>query len=268
MFQRMCERCARRVEQALPLARALLLAAVLPGGLLALGGCEGADAPSSETRTVPENSANGLMGRPMARMEPSLRQVAPDTFAAPSSLLDPPFPDTSESRVPVVVEIPAGTVEKWEVTKPEGYLALEHAGGQPRRIRYLPYPASYGMIPGTTAPRDAGGDGDPLDVILLGPTAPRGTVVAARPIGVLRLRDDGERDDKIIAVPVRPHASPFADIRDTPDLERAFPGVLSILETWFVNYEEGNTSGGVAGAAAAFRYIEAARMASSEADER
>jgi inorganic pyrophosphatase len=56
------------------------------------------------------------------------------------------------------------------------------------------------VIPGTFLPTDLGGDCDPLDVIVLGDANSRGEVICARLIGVLRMTDDGEQDDKLISV--------------------------------------------------------------------
>ena len=66
------------------------------------------------------------------------------------------------------------------------------------------------MIPGTLLPKDRGGVGNPLDVIVLGPAISRGTIVAVKPIGILKLLDDGEQDDKIIATTMD---SPFLYIK-------------------------------------------------------
>jgi inorganic pyrophosphatase len=136
--------------------------------------------------------------------------------------------------VNVVVEVPAGTNDKWQVDKANGSLQWEQKNGRPRVVQYLAYPANYGMIPRTSLPYEIGGDGDPLDVLLLGPAVDRGTVVPARPIGVLRLMDDGERDDKILAVPI---AGPFSDVVDLETLDSRYRGTREIIETWFTNYK-------------------------------
>ena len=134
----------------------------------------------------------------------------------------------------VVVEIPGGTNAKWEVDKASGALEWEQLDGRPRVVQYLSYPGNYGMVPRTSLPRELGGDGDPLDVLLLGPRVDRGSIVRARPIGVLRLLDDGERDDKILAVQTN---GPMSDIHDLGALEADYPGVRLIVETWFANYK-------------------------------
>ncbi len=140
----------------------------------------------------------------------------------------------SAPLVQVVVEIPAGTNEKWQVEKATGALEWERENGVPRVVQYLGYPGNYGIVPRTLLPRELGGDGDPLDVLLLGPAQPRGSVVPARVIAMLRLVDRGERDDKIVAVPV---SGPLSDARDLAILEARYPGVRQIVETWFTNYK-------------------------------
>jgi inorganic pyrophosphatase len=166
------------------------------------------------------------------------------------------------SHVHTVVEIPAGTADKWVVTDDGGALVIERAGGTPRRIDYLPYPANYGFIPRTLSDPKTGGDGDPLDVILLGPAVPCGTVARARILGALRLIDDGERDDKILAV--RPD-SPLGDAAGIRGLRERYPGVLKILGTWFVRYEgPGNRSRGFLTAGEAWSIVSEAASAYAE----
>lgn len=159
--------------------------------------------------------------------------------------------------VNAVIEIPAGTNEKWELKEDGETFELELIESKPRIVQYLAYPANYGMIPGTRLPEEVGGDGDPLDVIVLGPAVARGTVIAVRPIALLHLFDQGERDDKIIAVQT---AGPLSDVTDLYSLETDYPGIFSIVETWFTHYKGvGKTvSHGVDGPVAAFAVIEEA----------
>ena len=91
-----------------------------------------------------------------------------------------------------VIEIPAGSKKKYELDKQTGLLRLD-------RILYTSthYPANYGFIPRTYA-----GDGDPLDVLVLcSETLDPMVEVDCYPIGVIRMIDDDEIDDKIIAIP-------------------------------------------------------------------
>ena len=154
--------------------------------------------------------------------------------AGPNHLLDrdPVNPDLT---IHVVVENPAGTSEKWEV-RADGRLEREFANGAPIEIQYLPWPVNGGMIPRTLHSAELGGDGEPLDVLLLGPTVERGTTLRARPIGLLRVIDALERDDKILAVP---ETGVFAGIETCAELERRHPGVREILMRWFEHSRPG-----------------------------
>jgi inorganic pyrophosphatase len=156
------------------------------------------------------------------------------TLVGNQSFLDGYPARHADETVHVVVEIPAGTTDKWEVDKADGAMRWEIKNGAPRVVRYLGYPGNYGMIPRTLLPKELGGDGDPLDVIVLGPAVPRGAVVRARVIGVLELLDGGEQDDKLLAVQ---EGSALAECADLADLDARFPGVTTIVETWFANYK-------------------------------
>jgi inorganic pyrophosphatase len=140
----------------------------------------------------------------------------------------------ADGSVNALVEIPAGTDAKWELRKTDGALVWEIRDGVPRVVRFLAYPANYGMIPRTLLAAEDGGDGDPLDVLVLGPALPRGSVARVRLVGVLRAFDGGERDDKLLAVTA---SSPFADVHDLAELDTRFPGVTRIVETWFASYK-------------------------------
>lgn len=191
-----------------------------------------------------------------------LRPRAPDTLAAGTNLLEVAPATAGSTAVNAVVEVPSGTANKWEVAEDGRVLAIEREAGRLRRINYLPYPSNYGFIPQTRLGAETGGDGDPVDVVLLGPAIPCGAVVQARILGVLRLIDHGEQDDKILAV--RPGA-PLGDVRGIDGLRDRYPGVLEILETWFVHYEgAGNRSRGFGGPEAARSVVrEAARRYAS-----
>ncbi len=90
------------------------------------------------------------------------------------------------------------------------------------------------MVPRTLIPEKLGGDGDPLDIILLGPPLNRGDVVSAKLMGVLKLLDNGEQDDKLIAVQWN---SPLKKSNSLKELGEKFPGIKEILEQWFANYK-------------------------------
>lgn len=139
-----------------------------------------------------------------------------------------------DGTVNVVVEIPAGTTAKYEVDHKTGLMVLEQKNGKPRYVQYIGYPGNYGLIPRTIQAKELGGDGDPLDAIVLGDPVARGSVIKARPIGVLKLRDHGEEDSKIIMGAV---GSPFEGCSNLKDLDAKFPGVTKIIEIWFTHYK-------------------------------
>jgi len=109
---------------------------------------------------------------------------------------------------PVVIEIPKGSKNKYELDKETGLLKLD-------RVLYsaVHYPADYGFIPRTFCD-----DGDPLDALVLSqePVYPL-TLVEARAIGVMRMRDEKGIDDKIVAVSVHdPAFSAYTDKAQLP----------------------------------------------------
>lgn len=140
----------------------------------------------------------------------------------------------ADGDINVVVEIPSGTLEKWEVEKSTGKLVLEERNGKPRVVNYLSYPGNYGMIPQTLLSQASGGDNDPLDVIVLGKPLKRGSVVKAKLIGIMYLIDKGEQDDKLIAVH---EDSPMYQLNNLEDLRNNYKGAIEILELWFTNYK-------------------------------
>lgn len=158
----------------------------------------------------------------------------PYTLVGEKNFLTGYEPLNADGTVNVVVEIPAGTNAKWEVSKTDGAMKWEFKNGKPRVVKYLSYPGNYGMIPKTLLPKELGGDGDPLDVIVLGPAVQRGSVVSARLVGVLKLLDGGEQDDKLLAIMAD---SPLNEVSSLAELRANFHGVTEIVETWFVNYK-------------------------------
>jgi inorganic pyrophosphatase len=124
---------------------------------------------------------------------------------------------------PVVIEIPKGSKNKYELDKETGLLRLD-------RVLYsaVHYPADYGFIPRTFCD-----DGDPLDALVLGqePVYPL-TLVEARAIGVMRMRDEKGIDDKIVGVSV--HDPAYAHILDKAQLP---DHVLRELRRFFEDYK-------------------------------
>lgn len=125
--------------------------------------------------------------------------------------LDVAQPHASSGEALVVVEIPAGGTTKFELDG-DGRLFVDRFLETPAA-----YPANYGSMPRTLA-----GDGDALDALVLSRTPlPPGVRLRFRPIGVLRMVDAGEADEKVIGVPADGVDAGYARIRDIADLADA-----------------------------------------------
>ncbi len=145
--------------------------------------------------------------------------------------IDPQFED---AQVNAVIEIPAGTIDKWELNKNTGQIEWELIEDTPRKINYLGYPGNYGMIPKTLLPKHGGGDGDPLDILVLGPPAQRGEIVRCKIIGLLYLTDRGEQDHKLIAIS---DTSVMYTMNSISELDKNYQGISEIIALWFTNYK-------------------------------
>ncbi|CAH0529281.1 inorganic diphosphatase [Vibrio hippocampi] len=143
---------------------------------------------------------------------------------------------SADGSINAIVEIPTGTSAKWELNKDnDKQIIWELKNDAPRIVNYLGYPGNYGTLPQTALPKELGGDGDPLDVLVLGQAIPRGQVVNVRLIGILKMLDDGEQDDKLIAVLTQD--SPFSEIQTIAQLNQEFIGVSDIVKIWFESYK-------------------------------
>lgn len=110
--------------------------------------------------------------------------------------------------VEVIVEIPKGSRNKYEIDHHTGELWLDR-----HLFTATTYPADYGFVPDTLAE-----DGDPLDVLVLldEPTVP-GCHIRARPVGVFWMTDEKGPDAKILAVPAGdPRWEGLEDLDDAP----------------------------------------------------
>jgi inorganic pyrophosphatase len=132
--------------------------------------------------------------------------------------------DESPKIVNAIIEIPRDSQLKYELEKESGILKLD-------RFLYsaVHYPGDYGFIPQTLWE-----DGDPMDIIILTnkPVYPL-TLVSARVIGVIRMIDNSELDDKIVAVYDRdPRYSEYNSLKDIPK------HVVVELKHFFETYKE------------------------------
>lgn len=124
----------------------------------------------------------------------------------------------------VVIEIPRGSRNKYEVDHETGRVHLD-------RVLYTPfvYPTDYGYFEKTL-----GGDGDPLDALVLleFPVYP-GVVIKARPVGVLPMEDDGGIDEKVLCVPAGDNRwDHIQDIDDVPTQTK------NEIEHFFTHYKD------------------------------
>ena len=144
-------------------------------------------------------------------------------------------PFTPDSLVNVVIEIPAGTNQKWEVDKKTGQINWEQAITDSFRvIDYLPYPANYGFVPQTLLAEGAGGDGDPVDVFVLGSAMAREEIVKVRIVGIIHMLDNDESDSKLLAVSTDEHGF---DLNSYKMLINKYPGAVEIIKLWLLNYK-------------------------------
>lgn len=139
------------------------------------------------------------------------------------NLLHDIAPGTKE-EMNVIIEIPRGSANKYEIDKETGLIALDrvlHTAQQ--------YPFDYGFVPQTLWD-----DGDALDVVLLTtqPLLP-GILVRARPVGILPMVDGGDKDEKVLAVPAGDPR--FADIQDLSDVNKH---TLKEIAHFFLTYKQ------------------------------
>ena len=123
-----------------------------------------------------------------------------------------------------IVEIPRGSRNKYEYQEAMGIIKMD-------RLLYssLHYPGDYGIIPQTLAE-----DGDPLDVLIMvtQPTFP-GCVVEVRPLGLFRMLDRDQADDKVLAVPASdPLYNEYRELDDVP------PHFLKEVAHFFTVYKD------------------------------
>lgn len=138
-----------------------------------------------------------------------------------------PIGDKAPDSINTVIEISKGSHNKYEFDEELGVFKLD-------RVLYSPfhYPLDYGFIPQTRSE-----DGDHLDALVMGSDpVPMGCVVAARPIGMLKMIDSGEADFKILAV--QDKNPRFDTIKDIKDIESSNPHLLKELAHFFQTYKD------------------------------
>ena len=136
---------------------------------------------------------------------------------------DIPLGENAPDEINVIIEIPKGSPNKYEVDKETGLIKLDRAN-----YSAAPFPFDYGFSPQTLWE-----DGDPLDVIVLTtyPLHP-GILVAVRPVAVMEMIDGGDSDYKVIAVPVEDIR--WNDVKDLHDLNKH---MLKEFQHFFETYK-------------------------------
>jgi inorganic pyrophosphatase len=132
-------------------------------------------------------------------------------------------PGTKES-INVIIEVPRGSSNKYEIDKETGIIALDRVNHTAQ-----PMPFDYGFIPQTLWD-----DGDAIDVVLLTtyPLLP-GILARVRPVAIMNMIDSGDADDKIIAVPKDDPR--FSHIKDLTDVN---PHTLKEIEHFYSTYKK------------------------------
>jgi inorganic pyrophosphatase len=130
----------------------------------------------------------------------------------------------TKKEINVIIEIPKGSKNKYEIDKETGLIALDRAMHTAQD-----YPIDYGFVP-----RTLWDDDDAVDAIVLTtyPLSP-GILVRIRPIGIMNMIDSGEADDKLIGVPVD-------DPRwgETKDIKHVNKHTLKEIEHFFLTYKK------------------------------
>ncbi len=146
---------------------------------------------------------------------------------------------SAAGHLQMVVEIPAGTNVKLEYDIETNTFPVDKKNGKDRVIEFLPYPGNYGFIPSTIMDISRGGDGDAVDILLLSEHLPTGTIIEVLPIGVLVLEDSGEKDSKIIVVPID-ESLRIMRTHSYESFHSEFFEAKQLIQLWFLGYKEGS----------------------------
>ena len=136
---------------------------------------------------------------------------------------DIPAGDNLPESMNVIIEVPKGASNKYEIDKETGMIKLDRAN-----YSAAAFPAEYGFVPQTLWE-----DGDALDVIVLATfPIPSGILVKVRPVALMEMIDTGESDYKIIGVPVDDKR--WEDVQDLADINKH---TLKEIQHFFETYK-------------------------------
>ncbi len=230
-------------------------AALIGAGLCVVGGLAAA-VGITNPRRASDHWGHRDDHRRRAAVVPARRTVAaarPGAFVRWAMMvpMEHPTAETGEVEVDVIVEIPAGSRNKYEYDHDRHVIRLDR-----RLFTATTYPTDYGFVPETLA-----GDGDPLDALVLldDPTFP-GCLVRARVIGVFWMRDEAGPDAKLLTVlahdPVRENT------KDIDDLPRHLLHEIEHFFSIYKDLEPGKMSetGGFEGREAALAELASCRV--------
>ena len=159
-------------------------------------------------------------------------------------------PGTSD-EINVIVEVPRGSNNKYEVDKDSGLIKLDRVFHTAQQC-----PVDYGFVP-----RTLWDDGDALDVIILAtyPFVP-GVIVPVRPVAIMKMIDGGDNDNKVIAVP---SGDPrWNHVKDLADINKhTLKEIEHFYSTYKILQKKEVKVGGFAGAADAKKAFDKARTA-------
>lgn len=130
------------------------------------------------------------------------------------------------NNINVIIEIPQhGGPIKYEIDKDSGALLVDRFMGTA-----MYYPCNYGFVPNTLSD-----DGDPIDVLVCTPVPlAAGSVIACRPVGVLKMTDESGVDAKVIAVPVDKLTPLYKEVKEIEDLPES---LLKAISHFFEQYK-------------------------------
>jgi len=135
--------------------------------------------------------------------------------------------DKMPEEINVIIEIPANSGPvKYEADKDSGALIVDRF-----MSTAMFYPCNYGYVPQTLSD-----DGDPVDVLVVTPVPLiSGSVIAVRPIGMLKMTDESGEDAKILAVPTIKLLPMYAEIQKPDDISSH---LLSMITHFFEHYKD------------------------------
>lgn len=161
--------------------------------------------------------------RSKAPMLSSIIRIAKE-YTYMNLLHDIPAGKNAPDIINVIIEIPKGSKNKYEIDKETGLIMLDRALHTAQD-----YPFDYGFMP-----QSHWDDGDPLDVVVLTTYAlAPGILVKVRPVAIVNMIDDGDSDAKIIAVPDKDPR--WDDVQSLADINKH---TIKEIEHFFLTYKQ------------------------------